>query len=80
MIWTKAFWQGAGERAIKTFAATLAGLLTGDGIGLVDVDWASALSVSGLATLVSFLIAVGNADFTAGLPKATTTKVSDKEI
>lgn len=69
MIWTLAFWKGAGERAIKTFAATLAGLLTGDGIGLIDVDWGAALSVAGLATLVSFLIAVGNAEFTAGTPK-----------
>lgn len=66
MLWTKAFWQGAGERAIKTFAATLAGLLTGNGIGLLDVDWAQALSVSGLATLVSFLIAIGSPEFTAG--------------
>lgn len=66
MIWTLAFWKGAAERAIKTFAATLAALLSANGIGLLDVDWGQALSVSGLATLVSFLIAVGNADFTAG--------------
>lgn len=66
MIWTKEFWKGAAERAIKTFAATLAALLSASGIGILDVDWGQALSVSGLATLVSFLIAVGNANFTAG--------------
>ncbi len=66
MIWTLAFWKGAAERAIKTFAATLAALLSASGIGLLEVDWGQALSVSGLATLVSFLIAVGNASFTAG--------------
>lgn len=66
MIWTKAFWKGAAERGIKTFAATLAALLSANGIGVLDVDWAQALSVSGLATVVSLLIAIGNADFTAG--------------
>lgn len=66
MIWTIAFWKGLAERALKTFAATLAALIGGDGIGLVDVDWGSALGVAGLATLVSALIAIGNADFTAG--------------
>jgi len=69
MIWTVAFWKGAGERAIKTFAATLAALIGGDGIGIVDVDWSASLGVAGLATLVSFLFAVGNADFAAGTPK-----------
>lgn len=65
-MWTLAFWKGLGERAIKTFAATLAALLGGDGIGLVDVDWGQSLGVAGLATLVTALIAIGNADFTAG--------------
>lgn len=66
MIWTKAFWKGAAERGIKTFAATSAALLGANGIGLLDVDFAQVGSVAGLATLVSVLIAIGNADFTAG--------------
>lgn len=69
MLWTLAFWKGAAERSIKTFAATLAGLVAGDGIGLIDVDWGSAASIAGLATAVTLLIAIGNADFTAGTTK-----------
>lgn len=68
MIWTKAFWKGAAERGIKTFAATEAALLSANGLGLLDVDWGQSLSVAGMATLVSLLIAIGNADFTAGTP------------
>ena len=70
-MWTVAFWKGLGERSIKTFAATLAALIGGDGIGLVDVDWSQSLGVAGLATLVTALIAIGNADFTAGVKKDT---------
>lgn len=69
MIWTLAFWKGLGERSIKTFAATLAGLIAGDGLGLVDVDWGSALGVTSLATLVTVLIAIGNSEFVAGASK-----------
>jgi hypothetical protein len=39
----------------RTFAQTLAALLGADGLGLVDVDWPSALSVSGMAGLLSAL-------------------------
>ena len=67
MIWTRAFWKGAAERGIKTFAATSAALLGANGIGLLEVDFLQVGSVAGLATLVSVLIAIGNADFTAGV-------------
>ena len=39
----------------RTFAQTLAALLGADGLGLLDVDWTSALSVSGMAGLLSAL-------------------------
>jgi hypothetical protein len=65
-MFTAAFWKGLAERAIKTFAASLAGLLGTAGLGLLDVDWGQALSVSGLATLVTVLLAVANPDFVAG--------------
>jgi hypothetical protein len=67
VIWTKAFWKGATERAIKTFAQAGVALITADAVvGLFDLDVAGLLSVSGLAALVSVLTSVGNADFTAG--------------
>lgn len=67
MIWTVAFWKGASERAIKTFAQAGVALITADAVvGLLDLDVVSLLSVSGLAALVSVLTSVGNADFVAG--------------
>lgn len=39
----------------RTFAQALAALLGADGIGLLDVDWTSSLSVSGMAGLLSAL-------------------------
>ncbi|KAB1647460.1 holin [Pseudoclavibacter sp. CFCC 14310] len=64
---TLAFWKGLGERAIKTFAQALVAVIGTGALGILDVDWLSALSVAGLATLVSVLTSVGNADFTAGV-------------
>lgn len=39
----------------RTFAQTLAALLVGNGIGILDVDWTASASVAGLAGLVSLL-------------------------
>jgi hypothetical protein len=60
-MFTKLFWKDATERAIKTFAQTLASLLVGDGVGLLNVDWIGCISVSGLAALVSLLTSIGSA-------------------
>jgi len=44
---------------VKTFAQTLAGVLAGSGAGLIDADWPGALSVAGMAAVLSFLMNVG---------------------
>lgn len=59
MEWLKA----AGIRALKTFAQTMAGMLTGDMVGIMDVDWIKVLSVAALSCLYSFLTSL------AGLPE-----------
>ena len=66
MLWTTAFWRGAGERALKTFAQALVAVIGVGAVGLLDVDWRGALSAATLATVISLLTSIGNADFTAG--------------
>lgn len=61
----KDFWEGLGERAIKTFAQSMAGTFV-VGVGLFDIDWVQALSLAGAITLGSIFTSIGNADFTAG--------------
>lgn len=65
---TAAFWKGAAERAVKTFAQALLGVLMGGATGILDVDWLAGLSVAALATLVSLLTSISQPDFTAGAP------------
>lgn len=57
--WIKA----AGIRAIKTFAQTAVGMLGGDAMGIMDVDWVAVLSVAAVAAIASLLTSV------AGLPE-----------
>lgn len=67
MIWTLAFWKGLAERAIKTGAQTLAAYFVIGTTSLLDLDWVTALSVSGAAMVASALTSLGNADFVAGV-------------
>jgi hypothetical protein len=57
---TGSFWSQTVERAVKTFAQAAVALLTGDGLGLLSVDWQNVASVAGLAALVSVLTSVGS--------------------
>ena len=68
MIFTKLFWKGAFERATKTFCQSLLAILTTGAVGILDVDWPGALSAATLATLVSILTSLSQAEFTAGAP------------
>lgn len=75
---TLAFWIATGERAARTFAQTAAGLLVGDGLGLLAVDWISVGSVAGLAAVVSVLTSVAAAGATNGSPSLVRSEVLDK--
>ena len=55
----KRFHQYATERAVKTFAQTMLGVITASAaMSIIDVDFAQALGVAGLATLMSLLTSV----------------------
>lgn len=54
------FWKQALERAIKMFAGAAIGLLSGDGIGILNANWGDALSVAGLAAVVSLLMSIAS--------------------
>jgi len=57
-LFSRAFLFATLERAIRSFAASLASLLTATGTGLLDTDWSEKLSVSAMAALVTVLLAI----------------------
>ena len=57
-LFSRAFLYATLERAIRSFAASLASLLTAAGTGLLDTDWSEKLSVSAMASLVTILFAI----------------------
>lgn len=63
---TAAFWKATAERMIRTFAQAELALVSGDGLGLLDVDWGSALSVGGLAAVAALLTAIVTSGGTTG--------------
>lgn len=96
MIWTSAFWKGAGERALKTFlqvfvpafvlaiGATVEGSLDAwTAPWLVALQTASGLAVG--ATVLSFLTSLMSADFVSGsgggeLPYKSVTTLADGTV
>lgn len=79
-IWTKAFWQATGERAVTAFAASLASGFA-VGTGLFSWDWQAAVSVAAGAAVVSLLksLVVNNATGTGpGITEMTNTAAADK--
>lgn len=60
-MWTSKFWKLTAERAVKTFAQALAAALATGATGVLEVDFAAALSVAALATLLSVLTSVASA-------------------
>lgn len=54
------FLKALGERAAKTFCQALAAALLAGGTGLLEVGWMQALSMAGMATLLSVLTSIGS--------------------
>nr|DAN77685.1 MAG TPA: holin [Caudoviricetes sp.] len=66
MLWTREFWFGAAERAVKTVAQTIVAVVGVAGTGLLSVDWVQTLSVAAAAGLASVLTSIADADRVAG--------------
>jgi hypothetical protein len=60
-MFTVDFWRLTAERAARSFAQSLLAVLSVGGLGLLEVDWLTALSTAGMATLLSVLTSVGGA-------------------
>lgn len=75
MIFTRAFALAALERATKTLAQTLAAILVADSTDLLSTDWAQALSVAGMAAVVSLLTSVASSGVGSAGPSLATERV-----
>jgi hypothetical protein len=61
MSFSVRFLKDAAERAVKTFAQVLVGILTVDGADLANVNWKASLVAAGTASAVSLLTSVASA-------------------
>ncbi|MEU6678503.1 holin [Streptomyces sp. NPDC046853] len=77
-MWTAGFWKATSERALRTFAQSLAAVLVAGATTLLDVDWKAALATAGMATLLAVLTAVGAANVGAHGPGITETPTARK--
>src|SRR4051794_33501840 len=57
-LYSRAFLAATLERAIRSFAASLASLLTASGAGIIETDWGEKFSVAGMASVVTILFAI----------------------
>jgi len=65
-LFSRKFWIATAERAVRSFAASLASLLTASGTGILDTSWGEKFSVAGMASLVTILLAIGGGTFGKG--------------
>ena len=65
-MFTRVFWAGAAERALKTMAQSIAAVLGVGAVGILSVDWVQTLSVAATAGLLSILTSIADADRVAG--------------
>lgn len=79
-MFTSAYLKSLFERAVTVFAASLAGLLTAGGFGLLDAPWEQSLSTAGMAALAAVLLSVGGGAVTTSKAPAMTSKGTEKTL
>lgn len=65
-MFTREFWVGTAERALKTVAQSVVAVLGVGAVGILSVDWVQTLSVAAAAGLASILTSIADADRVAG--------------
>lgn len=60
MFSDKKFALSALERAVKTFAQTLAALIGANAVNVIDIDWPALAGISATAAVVSLLTSVAS--------------------
>ena len=72
-MYSKEFWKGAGERALKTFLQAFVAVLFVTGVPpvvtatqAVAMPWLTAVVSGAVAALFSLLTSIGNVGFVAG--------------
>lgn len=65
-VFTREFWVGAAERALKTVAQSVVAVLGVGAAGILSVDWVQTLSVAAAAGLASVLTSIADADRVSG--------------
>lgn len=71
------FWIATLERGVKTAGQTAVAFLSADVVGILDVDPVAALSVVGLAVVVSVATSLGSIPVTGG-PSLGGERLDDK--
>src|SRR4051812_32588166 len=71
-LYSRAFLAATLERAIRSFAASLASLLTASGTGIIETDWGEKFSVAGMASVVTILFAIAGGTLGKGAGPSST--------
>lgn len=69
-MWNQKFWMATGERALRTFAQTLAALIGAGLVNIIDIPWAANLGIAATAAVLSVLTSIGAAEIGAPGPSA----------
>jgi hypothetical protein len=54
-MWTVSFWKAVAERAVSTFAQGFLAALPVTAVGFGEIDWLAALSIGGVAGVLSIV-------------------------
>lgn len=58
-MWTASFWRATSERALRTFAQTLAALIGAGAVNIIEIDWPASIGIAATAALLSVLTSIG---------------------